>query len=212
MAVSRLLQQIARKDSDKERIADKVIKNPKLLPDILEGLSADNARAKYGCAKVLRVISEEQPDLLYPKFDFFADLLDSDNKIMQWQAIYVLANLPPVDSKGKFEKIFDKYFAPIPGPVMITAANVIGGAAKIALAKPKLTEKITKKLLKVEKAKYQTTECRNVALGHTIRSFDQFFDQIENKQPVIRLVRKQLRNTRNATRKSAERFLKRHQD
>ncbi|MHC4565577.1 MAG: hypothetical protein ACYTE3_07425 [Planctomycetota bacterium] len=55
-------------------------------------------------------------------------------------------------------------------------------------------------------------ECRNVALGHTIKSFDQFFDQIEDKKPVLRLVKKQLKNTRNATRKKAERFLAGHVD
>jgi len=162
MAVS-LLQQIARKDSGKERIADKVIGNPRLLTETLEGLSEDNARTKYGCAKVLRIISEKDPKLLYPRFDFFVDLLDSDNKIMKWEGIHVLANLTGVDSKGKFEKIFDKYFAPITGPVMVTAANVIKGAAKIALAKPKLTEKITRQLLKVEQAGYKTAECRTGA-------------------------------------------------
>ena len=211
MAASGLLQKIARKNSCKERIADKVIKNPKLLYEIFNGLSADNARIKYGCAKILRIISETDPKLLYLRFDFFVGLLDSDNKIMQWEGIHILANLAGVDSKGKFEKIFDRYFAPITGPVMVTAANVIKGAAKIALAKPKLTGKILRQLLKVEQAGYKTAECRNVALGHAIKSFDQFFDQIKNKQPVLRLVKKQLRNTRNATRKSAERFLARHQ-
>jgi hypothetical protein len=211
MTASRLLQQIARKDSGKERIADRVIKNPKLLSEIFNGLSADNTRIKYGCVKVLRIISKKDPKLLYPKFDFFVGLLDSENKIMQWEGIHVLANLAGVDSKGKFEKIFNKYFAPITGSVMVTAANVIKGAAKIALAKPKLTEKISRQLLKVEQAGYKTAECRNVALGHAIKSFDQFFDQIKNKQLVLRLVKKQLRNTRNATRKSAERFLARHQ-
>ncbi len=42
--------------------------------------------------------------------------------------------------------------------------------------------------------------------------FVKFFGQIEDKEPVIRLVKKQLKNTRNATRKKAERFLARHVD
>lgn len=139
-------------------------------------------------------------------------LLDSDNKIMQWEGIHVIANLSAVDDKGKLEKVLDKYFAPIPGPVMITAANVIGGAAKIAQAKPQLTEKITKELLKVDKATYGTSECRNVALGHVIKSFDKFFDQVKDRGSVIKLVKKELHNTRNATRKAAAAFLKKHQD
>ena len=96
-----------------------------------------------------------------------------------------------MDSEDKFESIFDQYFAATSGPVMVTAANVIRGATGIALAKPQFTERIVTELLKVEKAKYQTTECRNVALGHAIRSFDQFFHQIKDKEPVMELIKKQ---------------------
>jgi len=212
MAESRLLRKIAEKDSDKDAIAKKVIDKPALLEDVYDGLGAKEARVKYGCAKLLRIISDAHPELLYPRFDFFARLLDSDNKIMQWQAIYVIANLARVDSRNKFGKIFTGYFSPIPGPVLITAANVIGAAAKIALARPEMSDRITAEILKVGRAKYQTAECRNVALGGAIESFDQFFDQIKDKKSVVRLVKRQLKNTRNATRKKAEKFLARHVD
>ena len=65
---------------------------------------------------------------------------------------------------------------------MATAANIVKGAAKIAVAKPELTERITEEFLKVEKANYQTEECRNITLGHTIASFEQFFGQIKDKK------------------------------
>ncbi len=210
MPESKLIQQIAKKRADKSKIADAVIKNRKLLSEVCEGLRSNKARIKYGCAKILRIISEEDPEILYSRIDFFFDLLDSDSNFLKWDAIHIIANLAGVDSENKFEKYFDKYFAPITGPVMITSANVLGGATKIALAKPELTERITKELLKVEKAKYQTTECRNVALGHTIKSFDQFFDQIIDKKPVVKFIKKQLKNTRNGTRKKAEKFDKKH--
>lgn len=211
MPKSQIIQQIGEKEADVSAIADQVIKKPELLSELIEGLGADKARIKYGCEKVLRCISEKKPEVLYPKFDFFVGLLDSDNNFLKWGAIITIANLTAVDSENKFEKIFDKYFAPIPGPELIPAGNVIGGAAKIALAKPQLADRITKEILKVEKAKYQTTECRNVALGHAINSFAQFFDQIEDKEPVIKLIKKQLNNTRNTTRKKADAFLKKYE-
>ena len=212
MSESELLQQIALKDSDKEKIADRVIGKPDLLPVIFEGLNNDQPRIKYGCDKVLRIISEKAPETLYPKFDFFTGQLDSETTFHKWGAIHIIANLTAVDTKNKFERIFERYFAPISGPVLITAGNIIGGAAKIVLSKPHLTEKITNELLKVEKAEYQTTECRNIALGHTIKSVDQFFDQIEDTEPIITLIKKQLKNTRNATRKKAEQFVKKRLD
>ena len=203
-----LLQEIGQRESNKEQIADRVAKDPQLISELIKGLSTQKADIKYGCAKVIRIISEREPDVLYPSFNFFVDLLYSDNNILQWEGIIVIGNLANVDSEGKIEGIIDRYLDPITGPVLVTAANIIKGAAKIASAKPRLAERITSAVLKVENAKYQTVECRNVALGHAVRSFDQFFDNIKNKEPVIALIRRQLRNTRNGTRKAAEKVVK----
>jgi len=204
----KLHQQISSKGSDKEKIAEKVINQPDLLPEIFEGLNAEQANLKYGCDKILRLISEKAPTRLYAQFGFFANNLNSDNNFFKWGAIHILANLAAIDSENKFERIFDKYFAPISGPVLITAANIIKGAAQIALAKPELTAKIVPALLQVEKAKYQTVECRNIALGQVIKSVDPFFDQIKDKAPLTKLIRKQLKNSRSATKKAAEKFVK----
>ena len=91
----------------------------------------------------------------------------------------------------------------------------MGSSARIALAKPELTERITREILKVEKAKYKrhgklSPECRNVAIGHAIDSFDKFFEQIENKAAVIAFVKRQLSNTRKPVAKKAERFIRKH--
>jgi len=133
-----------------------------------------------------------------------------ENGIMQWKAIYVIANLASVDNKKQIEKVFDRYFAPISGPALITAANVVRGGAKIAAAKPQLADRVAKEILKVENARYKTPECRRIALGHAIEAFDHFYAGIKNKKPVIGPVRRQLESPRNATRKKAQRFMKRH--
>jgi len=203
-----LLDQIGQRDVDKEHIVDSVAQTPELIPIVIEGLDAKQASVKYGCAKVLRILSEKYPELLYPRIDFFVSLLDNNANVLKWEGIHVIGNLATVDSENKIDKIIDKYLEPIPGPVLVTAANIIGGAAKIASAKPYLADRISIAILQVENAKYQTTECRNVALGHAIKSFNQFFDHIENKTPVIELVTRQLENPRNGTRKTAAQFAK----
>jgi len=210
MSESSSLQQLAKKKATAEAITDNVIQNPDLLPEIFQGLNAEKANVKYGCLKVLRLISEQQPAMLYPRFDFFVDLLDSEVTFFKWGAILIIANLTTVDSDHKFEKIFNRYFAPITDHVMITASNIIGSSAKIALAKPELTERITREILKVENAVYQTDECRNVAIGHAIKSFQQFFNQIESKEPVIWFINKQLDNCRSGTKKAAEKFMEKY--
>ncbi len=202
------LASIGRAALKPQQFARKAANNPQLLPEILKGVSGEAARARFGCAKTLQVLSKSNPELLYPHFDFFVRLLDSPNKILQWEAALVLAELAHVDADDKFSQIFDKYFAPIGGPVMITAANVIRGGAEIVAAKPHLADRIAAEVLKVASARYQTAECRNVAISHAIVAFGEFLHLLRDPAPVIRFVQGQLRNSRPATRKKAEQFLK----
>ena len=94
---------------------------------------------------------------------------------------------------------------------MITAANVIRGGARIAQAKPHLADRIAAEVLKVSRARYQTAECRNVAIGHAILALGDVFDLLNNPRRVLHFVRKQIKNSRPATCKKAAQFLKRVQ-
>jgi hypothetical protein len=208
--MSTLRSRIGQAGASHERLARQVLRNPAPLPELIAGIQSDQARVKFGCAKVLRLIAERRPELLYDRFDFFAGLLGHNNKILQWEGLIVLSHLAWVDSENKFAGIFERYFAPITGPVMITAANAIGGAARVALAKPWWADQIAAAVLQVARARYATPECRNVAIGHAIKALDQFFGLLEHPKPVRRFVRKQLQNPRPATRKKAEAFLKKH--
>lgn len=177
--------------------------------ELIAGLASATARVKYGSAKALRLLSEQAPDLLYPRFDFFVHLLHGDNTILRWNSTHILANLAAADREDKLEKVLDQYFAPISGRELIGAANAIGGASKIALAKPRLADRIAEEILKVRRATYATRECRNVAIGHAIQALDRFFSHVVNQRPAIAFVRKQMANPRQATRRKAEKFLKR---
>ncbi len=94
---------------------------------------------------------------------------------------------------------------------MITAANTIEGAAKIALAKPALADAVVRAILKVQGAKYQTDECRNIVAGHAIEALDGLFAGTTRRKEVLEFVRREADNPRNATRKKAAEFLRKHQ-
>ncbi len=194
--------------TDLPKLARAAAKRPGLLAQVLEGLNAQTARTRFGCAKALRILSEQKPELLYPHYEFFVRLLDHPNKILQWEAAHVLSQLARADEEDKFAEIFERYFAPISGAVMITAANVIQGGARIARAKPRLADAIAQQILKVASARYQTRECRNVAIGHAILALDEIFDLLQEPAPALRFVRRQRNNSRPATRKKAVQFLK----
>ena len=206
-----ILEKLGKKEIKAGDIAKNVIKVPGLLPEIFNGISSENPRIKFKSAKILRVISEKSPEILYSKMDFFIDLLDSENRILKWVAIDVIGNLTSIDSKNKFDKIFKKYYSFLSAESMITVGHVVDNSGKIAKARPHLTQRITSELLNIEKIPtkpHLTQECKNILLGKAILAFGMYFDQIENKDNVISFVKRQLNNTRNATKVKAEKFLK----
>lgn len=205
------LEQLRTKETTADDLAEKAKRDFDLLLAIFDGISSKNPRIRYGCAKILNIISEEHPERLYPNWDFFVRLLDSDKRVLKWNAIIILANLTKADVDNKIDNIFDKYYDLLNAEYMVTVANVVINSGKIAKAKPHLTKKITKELLKTENLtlkSHLTKECRNVIIGHAISAFDMYFDQIENKDEVISFVKRQLNNTRKPTRFNAEAFLK----
>jgi len=205
-----ILKRLGKKEIKAEDIAKNVIKDLGLLPEIFNGISSENPRIRFKSAKILRVISEKNPEMLYSKMDFFINLLDNENRILKWNAIDVIGNLTPIGSKNNFDEIFKKYYSFLSAESMITIAHVVDNSGKIAKAKPHLTEKITSELLKIEKFptnQHLTQECKDILLGKAILAFGMYFDQIENKDNVISFVKRQLNNTRNATKVKAEKFL-----
>ncbi|NIM60020.1 MAG: hypothetical protein GTO16_13930 [Candidatus Aminicenantes bacterium] len=208
MVESNILNEVSKKEINAEILAKKVIKNPRSLPDIMEGFLSDAANIRFKSAKILVLISKEKSELLLPYFNFFAGHLGNKNTILKWNAMDVISNLAPADSEKKFDKLFKKFYSMLYEGSLITAAHVVEGSAIIANTKPYLEEKITQEILKIGKIPLPSEECRNILKGHAIKAFDQYFDQSRSKDKIIDFVRKELNNTRNATRKKAEKFLK----
>ncbi len=210
MTETRLTSEVCRKDFDVSKVAAKVQRHPELLSTLITGLNDSRATVRYGCDKVLRRLSSLSPALLYPHFDVFASRIDSDKTFLKWGAIFILANLTTVDSSGKFEKIWDSYYAPITGPSLITATNIIKGSAIIGCRQPATADRVVKELLRVEGARYQTAECLNIALGQVIKTFDAIFNGVTNKEELRVLANRLRKNTRASTRNAAEKFLAKH--
>ena len=173
---------------------------------LCDGLASPEARTKYGSAKQLCRLSEEDPGLLYCRFDLFAHLMSGETRILRWNSSRILGHLARVDSEGRIDKLLDRFLTPITGHEMIGAANAIQGAADIALAKPHLADRIAREIVKVRHAHYATPECRHIAAGHAVQALDRFFEHIQNKKAVLAFVESLLNNPRPATRKKAEKF------
>jgi len=204
-----LAARLSRKNANVERLVDDVIARPSRLATVLEGMRAETARVRFGAAKVLRLLAEKSPRTVLPAFSTIAKQLDDENQILRWNALHALSHLAREDHRGRIGRILDRYLAPIRGPQLVGAANSIAGAGRIAAAQPRLADRVARALLRVEKTRYATAECRNVALGETIDAFDRFLPHVSSKAPVLALARRQLRNRRPSTRRCAERFVRR---
>jgi hypothetical protein len=192
-----------------ESLAGNAKKDKKFLLELLESNFSDQAQVKFKSAKVLRYLSEHDPKVLYPFWDHFEKRLSSDNTFLRSDAMLVLVNLAAVDSKNRFDKILNKCYKQLDDDSMIPAANLAGNSGKIALAKPHLQTKIVNRLIKIDDT-HHSLECKNIIKGKAIVSFEEFYDQASpsNKKKIMSFVRSETKNPRNATRKKAERFLK----
>jgi len=205
-----LLQKLVDKSLTKEELLQKVKKDFNLVPVVLNGTSSSKAAIRYGCAKVLMDLSEEHPEQVYPYMDDFIDLLESEYRILIWNAMAIIANLTKVDEDRKFDAMFDKYYSFIDDEYLVTVANVVGHSGKIALAKPYLIERITNELLKVENISitpHLTEECKRVITEKAIKTFYLFFDKIKQKEKVICFVKSHLNSPRKTLRKAGKNFL-----
>lgn len=191
-------------------LKEKIERNPSLLPEVLAGVGSPKPAVRYGCSKVLMELSYDHPELLYPHMDFFVDLLESQYRILTWNALTVIAQLTRVDTQKKFDVLFDKYYSFLQNEYMVTVANVVGNSGVIALSKPYLIPRITEKLLKVgelKTGKHLTAECKLVIAEKTLESFTLFFEKVDNKQDVLLIVKRWSASRRKTLREKARRFI-----
>lgn len=157
-------------------------------------------------------LSAEHPERLYPYMDAFVGLLENKYRILTWNALAILANLARVDEKHKFDVVFDKYYSFLNNDYMVTVANTVGNSGKIALAKPYLIPRITAELLKVEHLSvtpHLTEECKRVIAESAIKTFDLFFDNLDekDKKKVLGFVERHLDSSRRTLSAKAAGFL-----
>jgi hypothetical protein len=191
-----------------EQVARQAIENKQLLAPIYDGVTGSNKRIKNAAAKTLQILSAREPILLYPKFTFFVQLMNSDDTILKWIAIDVIGNVSAVDTKNRINKTtLQALYDLLSDESMITAAHAITALGTIAAHKPRRRKEITNNLLSIEKIK-RNPECRNILIGHTILALTEYIDQLRDKKAVLLFARRALKNSRHATRKKAETFLK----
>ena len=203
---------IERGNKAADEVAQLAVRNSSVLKSVFEGVSSTNKRVKNAAGKTLQIIGEIAPKKLYSKFHFILDLVDGQDTILKWIGIDILGNVASVDREGRInKKVLKKLYSLLYDESMITASHSINTLAKIARSKPRYRKEITIELLKVEKIE-RNEECRNIHIGQTISAFSEYVEFVKDKKPILAFVKRALKNSRDATRKNAAKFLAKFQE
>lgn len=109
--------------------------------------------------------------------------------------------------KNRADKLLNVLIGLLQDGKLITANYVISALSHIALVKPEYQHRVVQELLKVEHYNYDTTECRNIALGKVVQAFGSNLKHSNHDAQVLEFIKRQTMNTRPATRKKAEKLL-----
>jgi hypothetical protein len=175
---------ITKKDAEiqAETIVNKVISEKTSISELLDAIISKDESIRYPNAIAVEKISKEHPSLLYPEWNYFADLLKSKNAFHRSIAITTIANLINIDDQNKFDALFDEYFKHLDdASVMVSRYLAIQCGSRKDLIK-----------------------------GDIIESFGEYCEDIEDKDRIIEFVKKQLKSHSPSTVKKAKKFLSVH--
>jgi hypothetical protein len=164
-------------------------------PDLKEFFS-DKPAVKYACAKQCVALAKDNPEILYPDLDFFANFLESTNQVLKWNALQTIGYLSKIDDKKEIDAILPKIISMLNSGSLITASNAAMCLTEIAKNKPYLRSKIFGELIKVEDYKYKTPECTNVVIGNVIKALVPFAKELSKYRNVMNFINRQTKISR----------------
>jgi hypothetical protein len=201
-----MLQELTEKNADIASIANKALQDVQVLAQLLDGLTSKKETYRYNCSNTIDLISNEHGKVLYPYWNYFVDLLSSDNTYHKISALNIIANLVKDDVENRFASVFDRYYELLDDKSMITATYIARYSAKIVNARPELEKAITGKLLDIDRT-HHDPERIDLIKGYILESFNNYFETAENKQGILGFARQQLLSKSPKTKKIAKRFL-----
>lgn len=124
------------------------------IQKLVNGLSNSDDKKAYQCLKQLESESSCS-NAVYPFFDVFVSMLDSENSYIRTRGIVLIAANAQWDGDYKIDEIIDKYLKHISDNKPITARQCIKALPLIAKHKPDLKEDIMNTLRRANPLQYK---------------------------------------------------------
>jgi len=202
-----MLPDLNSRDVDLESLAQQAREDQEFLSELVEALSDKQERVGYNCLRALLLVADERPELLYPHWHVFVELLASENTYFKLRGANLIAAIIGADTENRFEQIFDRYYDLLDDKSVITASYIAGNSGKIARAKPGLQSRITRRLLSIDET-HHPPERRDLIKGFAVEAFGQYLEESDHKAEILEFVTAQLESESPKTRKLAKSFLK----
>ena len=203
------LLDLSRTGTNPQRFANQVSADEGILEELLNGISPATKKTaiRENSFKALRLLGEQQPQILLPHWNYLVSLLKSDNGFSKYAAIYLITALVTVDDQGRFEKAFHVYYDLLDDESVMVASHVAGTSGQIARAKPALQSKITQRLLAIDATHFEANR-QGLIKSYIIAAFDEYFEASRDQSRILAFVRQQIDCASPTARKKAKEFLK----
>ncbi len=202
-----MLPDLNTKDVDLESLARQARENQGFLSELVDGLSDRHERVGYNCLRALLLVADERPELLYPHWHVFVELLARENTYFKLRGANMIAAIIGADTESRFEQIFDQYYDLLDDKSVIMGSYIAANSGQIAHTKPGLQSRITRRLLSIDET-HHPPERRDLIKGFALEAFGQYFEESDHKAEILEFATAQLESKSPKTRKIAKAFLK----
>lgn len=190
-----------------------VQKEPDILKSLIEIESTEPSAVKFAAEKAVRSISESNPELFEGIETEIFSLLKSENTFIRLGNIITCANLAVLSSDKTLELLKKEYIPFLYSANIAEFGNAVKGIPKIISVFPSLEEKLIPPLFEINERVFvhkgkPSDECRNVASGKVMEVFEKIGKNSPYQQDMLNFAENNLTNTRNSTKRKAEKIVK----
>ena len=184
------------------------------LDELKQGIASKNPQLKNSNFKALLALARENPDALYPEWDFFAGLIQPERGAdTKYIGVYILAELTAADVEGKFARLFPDFYDLLDDPSLIPPSHAALVSGRIGRNLPGLAGRIADALLTIDNTSHPAQR-QALIKSYVIQAFDEFYPALDpaRQKRVREFIAAQQKSLSPKTAKLAKQFLKTHGD
>ena len=126
-----------------------------LVPVLIDIISDDYFEFdKRQAEKILENISQTNPELVYPYFDYLCDVVDKDENPIFWSILRIISNLLSCDYLDKWKNKKEIYFSALNSNVVAKFSIACGCAANVVKYKVDDAERVKETLTQVKEKSF----------------------------------------------------------